>query len=210
MIKTGCCGFPKGMQHYFEEFRLVELQTTFYKLPRLETARKWRAMAPRNFEFTLKVSQLITHEPRSPTYRRSGIKIPEDKEAVYGSFRPTEEVFSAWEGTKEICEALESRIVVFQCPASFKPTAEHVKNMKEFFSSIRRRTVRDRSLELVWEPRGRWDARVIGELCEDLKLSHCTDPFAADVVHATQIAYFRLHGSPPGKRGITTITRRKT
>jgi uncharacterized protein YecE (DUF72 family) len=54
MIKTGCCGFPTGMKTYFEKFRLVEIQKTFYNPPKLETAKRWREMVPKDFEFTIK------------------------------------------------------------------------------------------------------------------------------------------------------------
>jgi uncharacterized protein YecE (DUF72 family) len=37
-------------------------------------------MAPKEFEFTIKACQLITHDPKSPTYRKAGITIPESKE----------------------------------------------------------------------------------------------------------------------------------
>jgi uncharacterized protein YecE (DUF72 family) len=53
---------------------------------------------------------------------------------------------------------------------------------------------------LVWEPRGGWDEKLIKELSEKLNLSHCSDPFAAGIVHVTHIVYFRLHGSPPGRQ----------
>jgi len=45
-VKVGCCGFPRGMKHYFSQFRLVEVQQTFYKPPQVETALKWRQQAP--------------------------------------------------------------------------------------------------------------------------------------------------------------------
>ena len=38
-LKVGCCGFPGGMKSYFEEFKLVEVQTTFYNLPKVETVQ---------------------------------------------------------------------------------------------------------------------------------------------------------------------------
>lgn len=59
------------MKDYFKQFKLVEVQQTFYKLPKLETALKWRGTAPSDFEFTLKASQLITHPAASLTYRRA-------------------------------------------------------------------------------------------------------------------------------------------
>ena len=51
---------------------------------------------------------------------------------------------------------------------------------------------------LVFEPRG-WDQKTLEHLLEDLSLIHGVDPFA-DHPLITKLAYFRLHGSPPGER----------
>ena len=53
-VKVGCCGFPSGRKEYFSQFKLVEVQQTFHKMPRLETTMKWREEAPSGFEFSLK------------------------------------------------------------------------------------------------------------------------------------------------------------
>jgi hypothetical protein len=34
-VKFGGCGFPGGKSKYFQQFRLVEVQPTFYKVPSL-------------------------------------------------------------------------------------------------------------------------------------------------------------------------------
>jgi len=116
MIKVGCCGFAGGMANYFKKFEVVEVQQTFYKLPRIETARKWRSMAPSDFEFTMKAWQVITHPASSPTYRKAGIEAKQN----YGFFKPNEDVMQAWDAKKEIAKELKASIVIFQCPASFK------------------------------------------------------------------------------------------
>ncbi|MEW6232856.1 MAG: DUF72 domain-containing protein [Chloroflexota bacterium] len=187
-LQIGCCGFPKAREEYYRHFALVELQQTFYKPPQVETARRWRQTAPAGFEFSLKVWQLITHESTSPTYRKAKLKIPAHQQERYGAFRPTGEVFRAWEQTKEIALALGSRIVVFQCPASFTPTEEHKANLRTFFKDAKRD-----GLAFVWEPRGEWTDREIQELCADLDLVHGVDPFVRRPVHGP-FAYFRLHG----------------
>ena len=132
--------------------------------------------------------QLITHRPQSPTYRKAGIEIPEDKRDRYGSFRPTDEVFEAWERTRAVAEALQSRILVFQCPASFSPTSQNRENMVHFFRAIDRG-----DLVFVWEPRGEWEDRQVRELCERLGLVHGVDPFTRRPVYGS-MGYFRLHG----------------
>lgn len=70
-IHVGCCGFPIAMSEYFKKFNLVELQSTFYKLPLERTAKKWRSIAPANFKFTVKAFQGISHPIESPTWRNS-------------------------------------------------------------------------------------------------------------------------------------------
>ena len=188
MYRIGCCGFPVSRKRYFEAFSVVELQQTFYQIPRMETVERWREEAPEGFEFTMKASQLITHEPSSPTYRRCNVEIPEGKRERYGSFKPTDEVFKAWEVTRKIALTLRARVVVFQCPPSFRPTDENMARMEGFF-----RTIERDSLILAWEPRGRWEEGDVERLCRELDLVHAVDPFKDRPLYGI-IRYFRLHG----------------
>lgn len=87
-IKVGCCGFPLRHAECYCRFDAIEVQHTFYQPAELGTLEKWRAEAPRQFEFTLKAWQLITHEPASPTYRRLKQPVPESRRSRYGAFRP--------------------------------------------------------------------------------------------------------------------------
>lgn len=187
-IKVGCCGFAKGKKKYFQQFKLVEIQQTFYHSPSIGTIKKWRTNAPANFEFSLKAWQLITHSPSSPTYRKAGLQIPSDKKSDYGSFKPSEEVFEAWQKTREIAQVLKARVIVFQCPAKFTPDTENVENMRCFFTNIDRG-----DFIFAWEPRGEWSDDIIAALCQDLDLIHCVDPLETIAVYG-KTKYFRLHG----------------
>jgi len=189
-VKVGCCGFPGGREKYFRQFKLVEVQQTFYKMPRLETALRWREEAPADFEFTLKAWQLITHPPTSPTYRKAGLKVLPGAEERYGFFRPSQEVLKAWEETQKFARALEAKVIVFQCPASFRETPENIANMRRFFASVR-----DSGFIFAWEPRGEWNKSVVKDLCSELGLIHCVDPFEGESLHG-EPRYFRLHGGP--------------
>ena len=131
---------------------------------------------------------MITHEPSSPTYRKLRIEISPSQAKNYGSFKPTDEVFSAWAQTKEIADELEARIIIFQCPASFEPTSENKRNLKKFLSAIA-----SPRYTFVWEPRGWWRTEEIRGLCEELNLIHCVDPFQSKAVFG-EIRYYRLHG----------------
>ncbi|MCL4560257.1 MAG: DUF72 domain-containing protein [Chloroflexi bacterium] len=189
-IRVGCCGFQKSQQVYYEHFKLVEIEQTFYKLPKLETVARWREHAPSDFIFTLKAWQLITHEPFSPTYRRMERGIPRVAWEQYGAFRPTPEVHEAWKRTYAAALELGAKVVVFQCPPWFDANQQNIENMRKFFSTIERG-----SLVCAWEPRGRWAEGKIKDLCSDLELIHCVDPFQNKSVTGST-GYFRMHGGP--------------
>jgi uncharacterized protein YecE (DUF72 family) len=73
----GCSGFyyrhwrggfyPEGLpmkkwfEFYCETFNTVELNVTFYRLPKPEVLRGWYERSPDNFMFTVKAPRLITH-----------------------------------------------------------------------------------------------------------------------------------------------------
>lgn len=188
MIRVGCCGWPVGREEYFRHFGLVEIQESFYNLPQLKTVEQWRASAPEGFEFVLKAPQLITHEASSPTYRRLRQKLTNTQKARYGAFKSTREVLAVWQSTLALAKRLRSKLVLFQCPASFTPTPEHRKNLKAFFNKIDRG-----GLLMAWEPRGAWEDAEIKRLCKALRLIHCVDPFQRASVWGTP-TYVRLHG----------------
>jgi len=192
-VKVGCCGFPfkGGMKTYFEKFNLVELQSTFYRLPKLSTAENWRLQAPEGFEFTMKGFQGLTHPTSSPTWRRSGLKLNPEEAREVGLLRPTEVNYDFWEKTREVAEALKARIVVLQCPPSFTCTNENVKSMRVFLKTINRG-----GLILAWEPRhDSWKPDTVRELCMELNLIHVVDPFKSETqTYDVNPVYYRLHG----------------
>ncbi|MGB9598732.1 MAG: DUF72 domain-containing protein, partial [Minisyncoccales bacterium] len=188
-ILVGCCGFPISKKEYFKKFSLVELQSTFYEIPaKIETVKKWRDKAPKDFEFTLKAFQVITHQISSPTYKRLKRKFGNPKN--YGFFQNKKEIFLAWEMTERVAKELNAKIIVFQCPASFKPERKNIQNFKNFFKKIK-----EKKFIFVWEPRGDWSEDLIKKLSKELNLVHCVDPFKQKSVFG-KINYFRLHGKP--------------
>lgn len=186
--RVGCCGFRSSREAYYGLLDSVEVQHTFYQPPQVSTLRRWREEAPAGFEFALKAWQLVTHLSSSPTYRRLKRPLTEEQREGAGFFRPTEAVREAWAVTLECARALKARVVLFQCPASFRPTAENVANMRRFFTEAER----DR-LVFAWEPRGGWPPELVKELCGDLVLWHAVDPFVERSVTPGK-CYFRLHG----------------
>jgi len=173
-IKVGCCGYPVSIRRYQEVFQVVELNSTFYEYPRDSSVEKWRRESPKDFEFTVKANQEISHKHK--------LKI--------------EFVAEAFKKMKRICQILKARILLIQTPGSFKP--DRLDDAYEFFEKLEKE-----NLTLVWETRGDlWQkAEVQNELrtiLEKVDVSHVTDPFKIMPAYTSHLAYFRLHGL--GKR----------
>lgn len=52
------------LRFYGERFRSVEINNTFYRMPKESVLEAWAAEVPANFKFVLKASQRITHHQR--------------------------------------------------------------------------------------------------------------------------------------------------
>ncbi|MGB9613664.1 MAG: DUF72 domain-containing protein [Candidatus Margulisiibacteriota bacterium] len=56
-------GLPKSkwLDHYTKYFDTVEVNNTFYHLPKEETFKNWKESVPNNFIFAIKANRFITH-----------------------------------------------------------------------------------------------------------------------------------------------------
>jgi uncharacterized protein YecE (DUF72 family) len=197
-IRLGLCGWTISQREYFERFPVVEVQQTFYDPPAKAVMARWRATAPPEFEFTLKAWQVITHQGTSSTYRRLKRPLSDAQRAEAGSFRWNQTTRDAWSLTLECAKILRATSVLFQCPASFRPTDDNVARMREFFKEAARE-----GLRFLWEPRGdSWPYELIEQLCRELDLLHVVDPLVHRCV-TPELLYYRLHGTT-GARHVYT------
>jgi uncharacterized protein YecE (DUF72 family) len=91
--------------------------------------------------------------------------------------------------TLACAKALQAKTILFQCPASFKPYAENIENLRRFFSGIKRG-----KMIFAWEPRGElWTDQIVREICSEHDLWHVVDPFVKATV-TPEKCYYRLHG----------------
>src|SRR5512137_261767 len=127
-LKVGTCGWSVkgGKEAYYSTFNVVELQDSFYILPKPDLARRWREDAPPDLEMNMKAWQAITHPSTSPTWKQG--KLPEGKPENIGLLQPSEENFRSWKETAEIVKILQSKILVVQTPPKFDSTREHLKD----------------------------------------------------------------------------------
>ena len=185
-----------AMDEYARHFPVVEVQQTFYEPPSEAVMRRWLAAMPMGFEFTLKAWQLITHESKSPTYRRLKRALNDQERASCGGFRDSAIVRAALERTLSCAKLLRATTLLFQCPASFDPEPDKVARLRHFIDHVVRPQC-PAGLRLAWEPRGSaWTKRaeLAVELCRDLGLVYVVDPFVDAIRSTAGPAYLRLHG----------------
>lgn len=191
MIWAGVCGFGRRARAIVRTLDAVEIQEAFYRSVSVARAAKWRSLASTDFRFAVKASRFITHEATSPMYQRSSHTIRGEDRSSYGRFQATAAVERGWEATRAIAEVLDAKVIVFEAPASFGPSEANRTALYRFFESIQTTAVK--AIEL----RGPWATHVVERICEDLGLVHAVDPFEKEPA-TYGLAYFRLHGSPPG------------
>jgi uncharacterized protein YecE (DUF72 family) len=79
-LSVGCSGwsfagwidhfYPKGLEskkyleYYSRVFDYVEIESSFYRIPKAEVTQKWSASTPEKFRFTAKMTQAVTHRKR--------------------------------------------------------------------------------------------------------------------------------------------------
>lgn len=68
------CPKSRWLEYYAEHFDTVELNATFYRLPKLKTFENWNTRTPDHFLWAVKASKYITHtkrlkEPTEPLER---------------------------------------------------------------------------------------------------------------------------------------------
>ncbi len=178
----GTCGFPVAKKKYFEEFKVVEIQKTFYTPISKSLAQRWRENTPKDFIFTLKAPQTITHPPSSPTYRRYKGPLGD-----FGYFKSNEDVMLSWKNFVEIARILRAKVIVFQTPASFRQNKGNMENILNFFDNV------ERIATYGWEQRGKWDLDIVKKICKEADLIHVVDPFKNRSVWG-EFSYYRLHG----------------
>ena len=187
-INVGCCGFALAQAKYFASFPCVEIDTTFYNLPKPDTVAKWRAGAPAGFQFAMKAWQVITHSPESPTYKRTRLDARDRPHCGGFGYNPT--IRWAWDETFQVAKALGAFLVLFQCPASFRPNRENIAGLRQFFERAKRG-----KFAMGWEPRGAWDSELVSQLCDELDLVHVVDPLQHLPAAKSKFRYYRLQGA---------------
>jgi uncharacterized protein YecE (DUF72 family) len=166
--------YPEGLAqknwlgYYCEHFSTVELNVTFYRLPKEGTFRKWRAETPEHFLFALKGSRFITHIKR--------LRDPlEPLKTFMDTIRPLGPKIGA---------------LLWQLPPNFKRDTERLKGFLKALRRYRRRS----AVEFRNES---WLEDEVFDLLRDEGVGLCMadwPPFVDELPITADFTYIRRHG----------------
>jgi len=157
---------------YSKAFNFVEVNSTFYEIPPLKQAEKWRKIVPQDFQFTVRAHQTMTHKHR---------------------LQPKPETLETFEKLRKICKILKAEIIHFQTPPSLKTKQESIRNIQDFLSTISLGKMR-----IALETRGTSPSKLPSELIKTMQehnIIHCTDLSKGEMPACeANILYSRLFG----------------
>jgi len=183
-LVVGCSGFTynhwrgnfyperlpqkRWFAHYSTVFASVELNVTFYRLPKSSTFEAWRRETPEQFVFAIKGSRLITHLKR----------LKEIEEPLNRFF----------EEAGNLAEKL--KVVLWQLPPSFAADNERLSH---FLALLDRYNVRN---TLEFRHQSWLNEETIG-LCRQHNTALCmadSPEFLNDLPLTADFVYIRRHG----------------
>lgn len=161
----------KWLEHFCKFFDTVELNVTFYRLPKEDTFRSWYEKTPQEFRFSLKGSRYITHVK----------KMKESEE-------PLKLFLSRAALLKE-----KASVILWQLPPGFKVNTERLEG---FVSSIRKLS----KLRHVFEFREEsWICKDVFDILKAKNIAICMadwPSFNNDLpLTSSDFVYVRRHGA---------------
>jgi uncharacterized protein YecE (DUF72 family) len=163
------CPKAKWLEFYAGQFHTVELNASFYRLPKPQTFENWKERTPDDFLWAVKASRYITHIKRL-------------REAA----EPLERLYGAVEG-------LESNLgpILFQLPPSLSFN-------EEVFGQFCRQLKTDR-LHALEVRHSSWEHQKAIDILRDHNMALCVSDTAGRYPYLEEdvasFAYIRLHGS---------------
>ena len=153
--------------YYAGRYPTVEINNTFYRLPKEHVIREWAAQVPAGFTFAIKASMRITHHARLKPESASAVKFLLDNTAALGD---------------------RLGPVLFQLPPNMQKDTERLKT---FLGTL----PRDRRFTMEFRHESWFDEDVLSALREHdvaLCVSEAED-FACPVACTASWGYLRLH-----------------
>lgn len=167
----------KWLSYYARFLNTVEINTSFYGLPKLQTFEKWESKAPVNFLFAVKANRFITHVKK--------LKDPEESLEKF------------MENVKGLKEKLGP--ILFQLPPGWNSDYERLQNLLQILSA------KYKAYEFAFEFRNQtWINEKIDELLQKHNAAFCIYDLAGYLTPlkvTANFVYIRLHGPADAYEG---------
>ena len=128
------------LRFYASQFPLVEVDSTYYGIPKPETVESWAAQTPAGFTFDVKAFSLFTNHPTRPLSLPPDIRqeLPanlREKKTLYVEHLPEDVVDECWERFRSALEPLRAAgklaAVFFQFPPWFLPSSRSLAYVEQ-------------------------------------------------------------------------------
>ena len=169
------------LEYYASLFNTVEINSTFYKLPRASTITKWTETVPHAFQFTFKISKTVTHAK----------SLDFSYEDVESFMRTVDHI-----GNKKGC-------LLVQLPPALKP--ENLNRLKKLLTAIRKADSNNKWKIAVEFRNKNWYNEDTYSLLKQHNISLVFHDLPASATPITAFTadfiYVRFHGTERGYRG---------
>lgn len=156
------------LEFYSRDFQTVEINSSFYHLPKLQTFTNWRSKTSKDFIFAVKASRFITH------------------------IKKLKNCHQPWQRFIENAKNLREKLgpILFQLPPSFKADPKRLENFLKILSKKYQYVLEPRN-ESWFNPK-------IYEILKKYKVSLCfisAPDFPWQEIITSNFIYIRMHGA---------------
>jgi len=197
------------LQFYATQFSMVEVDSTYYGMPKPENSELWVARTPPGFVFDVKSFSLFTNHPTQPMALPRDIReeLPEKLKAknIYLEHMPDELVDESWVRFRDALEPLRAAgklgAVFFQFPPWFLPSSRSLAYVEQCQERMFGFPIAVEFRKPEWLDQRHVDgtlaflrSRDIPYVAVDVPPGHPTSMPPVSEVTSNQLAVVRFHG----------------
>ena len=198
------------LRFYGTQFSLVEVDSTYYGIPKPDGAEAWAAQTPPGFVFDVKSFSLFTNHPTKPLSLPPDIRaeLPaglQEKQNLYLEQLPDELVDEAWARFRSAVEPLRAAgklgAVFFQFPPWFFPSARALSYIEQVQERMHGFPVAVEFRKAEWLDASHRDGTVaflrsrdIPLVAVDVPQGHATSMPPEHEATSAKLAVIRFHG----------------
>lgn len=139
----GASSAEERLKFYASQFRLVEVDSTYYFPPSEQTAELWAERAPDDFVFDVKAFSLLTHHPTKTKALYKDLDVRTDKANVYLNDLDPKVVDEVWDRFLSALDPLRLANKLGTLLFQFPPWFTIAKKNKQYILECARRAAPD-------------------------------------------------------------------